>query len=67
MQWYFFESGHGKGEHDGAGAVVKSALRKWQLVRDGGSILTSAADSVRLLTERLSGAAPTSYASWAAL
>ncbi|GAQ89961.1 hypothetical protein KFL_005820050 [Klebsormidium nitens] len=67
MEWYFFESGHGKGEHDGAGAVVKSALRKWQLVRDGESQMTSAAEAVRLLTERLSSAAPTSFASRAAL
>ena len=27
----FFESGHGKGEHDGAGACVKRALVKEQL------------------------------------
>ena len=25
----FFESGHGKGEHDGAGACIKRALRKY--------------------------------------
>ena len=24
--WNFFESGHGKGEHDGVGACVKCAL-----------------------------------------
>ena len=29
--WSFFESGHGKGEHDGAGACVKRALVKKQL------------------------------------
>lgn len=29
--WIFFESGHGKGEHDGAGACVKRALVKEQL------------------------------------
>jgi hypothetical protein len=28
MEWHFFESGHGKGEHDGMGALVKSALPK---------------------------------------
>lgn len=67
LQWYYFESGHGKGEHDGAGAVVKSALRKWQLVRDGQSLMVSAADAVKLLTERLSGAAATSYPSKAAV
>ena len=29
--WSFFESGHGKGEHDGAGACVKRDLVKEQL------------------------------------
>ena len=29
--WSFFESDHGKGEHDGAGACVKRALIKEQL------------------------------------
>ena len=29
--WNFFESGHGKGEHDGAGACIKRALRKYQM------------------------------------
>ena len=29
--WSFFESGHGKREHDGAGACVKRALVKEQL------------------------------------
>ena len=29
--WSFFEFGHGKGEHDGAGACVKRALVKEQL------------------------------------
>lgn len=28
MVWNFFGSGHGKGEHDGAGAVVKRALTR---------------------------------------
>ena len=32
--WSFFESGHGKGDHDGAGACVKRALRRYQLCRD---------------------------------
>lgn len=32
--WNFFETGHGKGEHDGAGACVKRALRRHQLRRD---------------------------------
>ena len=29
--WSFFEAGHGKGEHDGAGACVKRALSREQL------------------------------------
>ena len=29
--WSFFEAGHGKGEHDGAGACVKRALAREQL------------------------------------
>ena len=29
--WNFFESGHGKGEHDGAGARIKRALRQHEL------------------------------------
>ncbi len=32
MLWFFFETGHGKGEHDGAGAVVKRALQVEQLI-----------------------------------
>jgi hypothetical protein len=29
--WSFFEMGHGKGEHDGVGACVKHALRRYQM------------------------------------
>ena len=29
--WRFFEIGHGKGEHDGACACVKLALRRYQM------------------------------------
>jgi len=29
--WNYFETGHGKGEHDGAGACVKTALRREEL------------------------------------
>ena len=35
MLWNFFCSGHGKGEHDGAGAVIKRALTEEQLKTDG--------------------------------
>lgn len=31
MMWNFFASGHGKGEHDGAGAVIKRTLTQEQL------------------------------------
>ena len=30
-RWIFFETGHGKGEHDGAGGCVKQALRRYQM------------------------------------
>ena len=33
--WNFFESGHGKGEHDGVGACIKCALRKYQMNYQG--------------------------------
>ena len=29
--WNFFETGHGKGEHDGAGECAKRALRRYQM------------------------------------
>ena len=31
MNWNFFCSGHGKGEHDGVGAIIKRALTHEQL------------------------------------
>ena len=33
--WNFFENGHGKGEHDGVGACIKCALRKYQMNYQG--------------------------------
>ena len=30
--WNFFESGHGKGEHDGVGACVKKTLQIWKII-----------------------------------
>ena len=53
MIWNFFESGHGKGEHDGAGAVVKRALTHEQLKPDGAE-LKCAKDVVKFLCEALS-------------
>lgn len=35
MLWNFFASGHGKGEHDGAGEVIKRALTHEQLKPNG--------------------------------
>ena len=29
--WNVFETGHGKGEHDGARACIKRALRRYQM------------------------------------
>ena len=29
--WNFFETGHGKGEHHGAGACIKQALQRYQM------------------------------------
>jgi hypothetical protein len=51
--WSFFESGHGKGEHDGAGACVKRALVKEQL-RISGAILLDAHSIVDWCTLALS-------------
>lgn len=60
MSWSLFALGHGKGEHDGAGAVIKSALRKHQLLEDD-TPLSNAAEVVELCRESLSGAAVSSY------
>ena len=45
----YFGSGHGKGEHDGAGAVIKRALTHEQLKVDGAT-LNNAASLVEFLT-----------------
>ena len=29
--WNYFETGHGKGEHDGAGACIKTALQREEM------------------------------------
>ena len=39
--WSFFETGHGKGEHDGAGACVKRALRRYQMSHDATRLKSS--------------------------
>ncbi len=60
MLWSFFGSGHGKGPHDGAGAVVKSFIRREQL-KSHGTKLQNASDVVVYLKAFLSGRVETSY------
>ena len=52
MTWNFFCSGHGKGEHDGQGVVVKRALEHEQLKVDG-TRLTCAADVIDFARKHL--------------
>ena len=51
--WNFFEIGHGKGEHDGAGACVKHALRRYQL-NHSASRLANSLDDVNWCKDNLS-------------
>ena len=42
--WNYFETGHGKGEHDGSGACIKTTLRRQEItnafiIRDAKSIV----------------------------
>eukprot|EP00243_Klebsormidium_subtile_P009267 TRINITY_DN4598_c0_g1_i1.p1 TRINITY_DN4598_c0_g1~~TRINITY_DN4598_c0_g1_i1.p1 ORF type:complete len:433 (+),score=38.91 TRINITY_DN4598_c0_g1_i1:432-1730(+) len=62
MAWDFFASGHGKREHDGMGALVKSFLRREQLLEDGPR-LTNAHEVTTLCREKLGTAAPSTFAS----
>lgn len=48
MDWHYWGSGHGKGPHDGAGACLKSGLRKEQLRVDS-TRLHNAEDVVHFL------------------
>ena len=48
MMWSFSASGHGKGEHDGAGAVIKRTLTHEEL-KPNGAPLKCAADVVNFL------------------
>lgn len=54
MNWNFFGSGHGKGEWDGAGAVVKRTLRTEQLLNPQRT-LQNARDCVTFLEATLGG------------
>ena len=60
--WSFFGSGHGKGPHDGAGAVVKRYICTAQLDAMGPE-LANAEQVVNLLREKLSSRPETSYTS----
>lgn len=62
MSWFFFGSGHGKGKHDGAGAVVKRTLTHEQL-KPNGATLKCAADVVAYCQATMSQGAPASYPS----
>ena len=44
--WNYFETGHGKGEHDGAGACIKTALRR-EYMKFTGALLRVAASIVK--------------------
>lgn len=57
MLWNFYGSGHGKGEWDGAGAVVKRALRAEQLLNPQ-TTLRNARDCVTFLDASLAGEVP---------
>jgi hypothetical protein len=50
--WSFFGSGHGKGPHDGAGAVLKRYIRTAEFDVNGPK-LQSTADIVNFLKEKL--------------
>lgn len=60
MNWNFFGTGHGKGEWDGAGAVVKRALRQSQL-HDTWRRMQNAHDVVCFLNETMAGSVDTNY------
>ena len=46
MVWSYFGSGHGKGLHDGAGAMLKCAIRREEMNFDSRTKLESASDVV---------------------
>lgn len=62
MTWNFSGSGHGKGEHDGAGAVIKRHLTHEQL-KPNGVKLQCAHEVVAFLRETMSTGAEASYPS----
>ena len=58
MLWNYFGTGHGKGEWDGAGAIVKRALWNEQLLNHHRR-LQNAADCVQFLDATMAGQVPT--------
>ena len=48
--WNYFQTGHGKGEHDGAEACVKTALRREELKLSTNSTIQNAQSIVRWCT-----------------
>lgn len=60
MNWNFFGTGHGKGEWDGAGAVVKRALRQSQL-HNTWRRMQNAHDAVSFLNETMGGTVDTNF------
>ena len=48
--WNYFETGHGKGEHDGARACVKTVLRREELKLSTESTIRNAQSIVRWCT-----------------
>lgn len=60
MLWSYYGTGHGKGEWDGAGAVVKRALRTEQLLNPQRR-LQNAADCVDFLESSMGGQVASRY------
>ena len=60
MRWNYFESAHGKGEWDGAGAVAKRALRVEQ-IRNPNRPLQNAEHVVQFLKDNYSERVANTY------
>ena len=52
--WNYFETGHGNGEHDGAGACLKTSLRREEMRCMGGPHIWNAESTVRWCKEKMS-------------
>jgi hypothetical protein len=59
LEWHYWDTGHGKGPHDGVGACLKQMLRKEQLKVDGYK-LQNARDVVSFLDSIQSSAGDSS-------